>query len=89
MLNVFPASTPSSAAWIASGLIDHGYCAYDRPTAEFIQKWKHAQKNDFLVSESVSYLRRSNQMRDLDFILARFDDINSTFMVIGDQVVEQ
>ena len=77
------------AARIASGLVDQGYCAYDRQTAEFIQKWKRAQKNDFLASESVSYLKRSNQMRDLDFILSHFDDINSSFLVVGDQVVEQ
>ena len=59
------------AAWIAAGLVDQGYSAYDRPTRELIRKWKYAQKNDFLVSESVSYLRRSNQTRDLDFIPGR------------------
>jgi 2-phosphosulfolactate phosphatase len=77
------------AAWIASGLIAQGYSVYDPATAEFIGRWKHAQKNDFLGSESVSYLRRSNQVRDLDFILAHFDDIDSSFMVVGDQIVEQ
>ena len=77
------------SAWIAAGLMDQGYTAYDRATQELVGKWKHAQKNDFLVSESVSYLRRSNQLRDLDFILSHFDDIDSSFMVIGDQVVEQ
>jgi 2-phosphosulfolactate phosphatase len=77
------------AAWIATGLVDQGFCAYDRRTAELIQRWKHAQKNDFLTSESVSYLKRSNQTRDLDFILAHFDDIDSSFMVTGNQIVEQ
>jgi hypothetical protein len=69
--------------------VDQGFCAYDRRTAELIQRWKHAQKNDFLTSESVSYLKRSNQTRDLDFILAHFDDIDSSFMVTGNQIVEQ
>src|SRR5207302_243776 len=77
------------AAWIAAGLVDQGYSAYDRPTRELIRKWKYAQKNDFFVSESVSYLRRSNQTRDLDFILSHFDDIDSSFKVIREQVVEQ
>jgi 2-phosphosulfolactate phosphatase len=77
------------SAWIAARLIDQGYAAYDRATAELVQRWRHAQRNDFLVSESVSYLRRSSQMRDLDFILSHFDDIDSSFKVLGDQIVEQ
>jgi 2-phosphosulfolactate phosphatase len=77
------------AAWIAAGLIDQGYIPCDTSTQELIRRWKPARPADFLVSESVSYLLRSNQMRDLDFILSHFDDVNSAFKVAGDQIVEQ
>jgi 2-phosphosulfolactate phosphatase len=77
------------AAWIAGGLLEKGYAAGDPSTAQLIAKWKHAQQADFLPSESVSYLRRSNQTRDLDFILSHFDDIDSAFKIAGAQVMKQ
>jgi 2-phosphosulfolactate phosphatase len=77
------------SAWIAAGLLDKGYSPGDSSTEELIGKWRYAQPSDFLISDSVSYLRRSNQMRDLDFILSHFDDIDSAFKVVGDQIVEQ
>jgi 2-phosphosulfolactate phosphatase len=77
------------SAWIAAGLVDQGYIPQDRSTEELVRKWRYAHAHDFLLSESVSYLRRSNQMRDLDFILSHFDDIDSCFKVVRDQIVEQ
>jgi 2-phosphosulfolactate phosphatase len=77
------------AAWIAAGLVDKGYSCGDSSTEELIRKWRYAQPTDFLISDSVSYLKRSNQMRDLDFILSHFDDVDSAFKVAGDQIVEQ
>lgn len=77
------------SAWIAAGLVDKGYLAGDASTEQLIAKWRYAQPADFLLSESVSYLRRSNQMRDLDFILSHFNDIDAAFKVVGAQVVKQ
>jgi 2-phosphosulfolactate phosphatase len=78
------------AAWIAAGLVDRDYLPYDRSTEELIRKWRYAQACDFLISESVSYLKRSNQMHDLDFILSHFDDIDSPFKIFRDRIlVEQ
>src|SRR5207253_5669016 len=76
------------AAWIAAGLVDEGYVAHDPSTAELIRRWKPARTTDFLNSESVAYLLRSNQVRDLDFILSHFDDVNSAFRITEDQIVE-
>jgi len=77
------------AAWIAGGLVDNGFSSGDARTEELIARWKFAQPADFMISDSVSYLRRSNQIRDLDFILSHFDDVDSAFKVVGDQIVEQ
>lgn len=74
-------------AWIASGLMDDGYAPEDRETAELVRKWKFASPLDFLGSRSVEYLRRSNQLRDLDFILDHFDDVDCAFRIAGDQIV--
>ena len=77
------------SAWIAAGLLDQGYIPQDRSSEELIQKWRNANVQDVLVSESVSYLQRTNQMRDLNFILSHFDDIDSAFKVIRNQIMEQ
>jgi 2-phosphosulfolactate phosphatase len=77
------------AAWIAVGLVDQGHIPADRSSEDLIRKWKYAHLHDFLISESVAYLRRSNQMADLDFILSHFDDVHSSFKVIRAQIVEQ
>lgn len=74
-------------AWIASGLMDHGYVPEDCETADLVQKWKFAAPRDFLGSASVEYLRRSNQLRDLDFILDHFDDVDRACRIIGNQIV--
>jgi 2-phosphosulfolactate phosphatase len=77
------------AAWIAAGLVDKGYSTGDSSTDELIGRWRHAQPADFLISDSVSYLKRSNQMRDLEFVLSHFDDIDSVFNIVDEQIVEQ
>jgi len=77
------------AAWIAAALVEKGYTPGDLSTEGLIGRWRCAQPADFLVSDSVSYLKRSNQIRDLDFILSHFDDIDSAFKIVGDRVVEQ
>jgi 2-phosphosulfolactate phosphatase len=74
-------------AWIAAGLIDDGYLPEDRETEEMARKWKFASPLDFMGSRSVAYLKRSNQMRDLDFILDHFGDLDCAFRIDGDQIV--
>ncbi len=77
------------AAWIAAGLLDRGYVPRDRSTEEIIRKWKRSEPRDFLISESVSYLRRTNQTRDLHFILSHIDDIECSFKIVGDRIVRE
>src|SRR5438552_340078 len=74
------------AAWFDAGLVEKGFSVGDSRTEELITRWKFAQPTDFTISDSVSYLRRSNQIRDLDFILSHFDDVDSAFKVVGNQI---
>ncbi|MBZ5700333.1 MAG: 2-phosphosulfolactate phosphatase [Acidobacteriia bacterium] len=74
-------------AWIARGLLQAGYTPANEQTAEIIERWRSAPVEAFLVSNSVAYLRRSGQLRDLDFILAHLDDLPSVFELRGDEVV--
>jgi hypothetical protein len=49
-------------------------------------RWRTEPYNAFLKSKSVAYLQRSGQLRDLDFILSHFDDIDTPGKVSADEV---
>jgi 2-phosphosulfolactate phosphatase len=74
-------------AWIAAGLIDCGYRAADRRTAALVRRWKSALPDALMKSPSVRYLRRSDQLQDLAFILDHFDDVDSVFQISGAEIV--
>jgi 2-phosphosulfolactate phosphatase len=74
-------------AWIAAGLIDSGYRAADRRTATLVRRWKSAPPKALMQSPSVRYLRRSNQLQDLAFILDHFDDVDSAFQMSDAEIV--
>ena len=57
------------------GLMESGFIPEDAETQMFVDRWRQAPRNGFLMSRSVDYLRRSGQLRDLDFILEHFDDV--------------
>jgi 2-phosphosulfolactate phosphatase len=74
-------------AWIADGLLQAGFEAANDQTAEIAARWRNAPVEAFLVSNSVAYLKRSGQLRDLDFVLAHIDDLPAVFPLVGDEVV--
>jgi 2-phosphosulfolactate phosphatase len=64
-------------AWIAGGLIQSGFVAEDDATLRLVERWRDAPHDAFRVSKSVAYLTRTGQLRDLDFILSHFDDVDT------------
>lgn len=64
-------------AWIADGLMQTGFAPEDDITLGLAERWRGAPRDAFLMSQSVAYLRRSGQLRDLDFILNHFDDVST------------
>jgi 2-phosphosulfolactate phosphatase len=73
-------------AWMAEGLLRYGYQAENPGTEERVERWKDAAPNACLGSRSVDYLRRTGQLKDLDFILAHLDDLKEIFSVRQDQI---
>jgi len=74
-------------AWMAGRFLEEGYRPEDAETAEVVRKWRDAGPRDLLGSRSVEYLRRSDQLPDLDFILAHVDDLDFSCRIVGDQIL--
>ena len=64
-------------AWVTDGLLAAGFTAEDARTTEIVERWRGQAAEACRVSKSVDYLRRSDQLRDLDFILAHVDDLGA------------
>lgn len=74
-------------AWIAASLVKAGYKPRDTRTAALIARWEGASLREFLISNSVSYLRRTGQLQDLEFILDRINDLDSVPRLRGSEIV--
>jgi 2-phosphosulfolactate phosphatase len=74
-------------AWIAAGLMSRGHVAGNPQTADIVNRWRHAPPSACLGSRSVDFLRRTNQLGDLDFVLAHIDDRREVFEVRDGEVM--
>jgi 2-phosphosulfolactate phosphatase len=74
-------------ALIAAGLVRAGYAVADENTHRVLDRWRGRATTDWQESRSVDYLRRSGQLRDLDFILAHLNDLDRVFAVEDGEVV--
>ena len=70
-------------AWIAEGLIQAHFAPEDDMTERLVQRWRAAPYDAFLESQSVAYLERSGQLRDLNFILKHFDDVQTPGKIVA------
>ena len=68
-------------AWIAARLLGKGYSPGNRQTSTVADRWSDAPPDACLCSRSVDFLRQTNRLNDLDFILGHIDDIRSVFAV--------
>jgi len=73
-------------AWIATGLLRHGYHAENAATKEVVHRWEGQPAEACLSSHSVDYLRRTGQLQDLDFILAHLDDLHEIYSLHGGRI---
>jgi 2-phosphosulfolactate phosphatase len=74
-------------AWIAAQLMKSGYEIRDKNTAGVIQRWESVPPTGLLVSKSVDYLRKTDQLSDLDFILSRINDVDCVCTLQHDEIV--
>ena len=72
-----------ACAWIAASLERAGYTPEDSRSALILNRWRNARITDCLVSKSVDFLRTTNQMADLRFILERVNDLDEAFTLAG------
>jgi 2-phosphosulfolactate phosphatase len=73
-------------AWIAAALMRQGYEAGSPLTTEVVECWRDAPPDACKCSRSVDFLKRTGQLRDLDFILAHIDDLHQVFEVRNGEV---
>jgi 2-phosphosulfolactate phosphatase len=74
-------------ALIAAALATGGHEPADEMTKETLRRWQGRPVDDWQQSRSVDYLRRSGQLRDLDFILAHLNDLEIVCQVEDGEVV--
>ena len=75
-------------AWIAAGLMKAGFAPEDEKTAAIVNLWKDKPVTVCGEGKSAEYLRRSGQIKDLDFILKHVDDLNSALSAKNDEIVK-
>jgi 2-phosphosulfolactate phosphatase len=73
-------------AWTAAGLVRQGYLPENPQTAALISRWRDQPPEACLCSRSVSFLKRTDRIRDLDFIFAHIDDLPAIFAVRNGEV---
>ncbi len=85
--NEFREEDKLCCAWIARGLFNYGYEPEDARTSEIVAEWGEAPVESILGGNSVSYLRRSGQESDVEFILTHVEDIHSTFRLENEEII--
>jgi 2-phosphosulfolactate phosphatase len=74
-------------AAIAEALLSQGFEAGNAATLGIIDRWSGKPVTACLESKSVAYLKRSNQLHDLEFILGHVNDLHSAFTLERGEVV--
>jgi 2-phosphosulfolactate phosphatase len=72
--------------WIGAGLVDAGYEPSDESTARVIERWRKSPADEIVSGNSAEYLRRTDQLRDLDFILGHVNDIADVFVYSNGEI---
>ncbi len=65
-------------AWIAAGLVARGFRA-QQWTSTVIERWRDAPVAAVAAGASADYLRRSDQVADLEFVLTHVDDLDEVY----------
>lgn len=75
-------------AWIAQGLLAAGYEVENARTLACVEKWRGASVAAIATGASAQYLRNTDQVRDLEYILTHIDDLNAVYRYEYGQVVK-
>jgi 2-phosphosulfolactate phosphatase len=75
-------------AWIAAGMIKDGYTSEDEKTGKIVNRWMNELATVCGEGKSAEYLRRSGQIRDLDYILRHLNDLKTPLSIKKDEIVK-
>lgn len=84
--NEFRKEDQMCCAWIAGNLATAGYIPEDSRTVEIINRWSGEGPELARTGKSADYLRRSGQIKDLEFVLSHINDLRSAFVMKGSEV---
>jgi 2-phosphosulfolactate phosphatase len=76
-------------AWIAAELLQAGYQPDDLRTAEVIDRWTGVSVDAVADGPSAEYLRRTDQLRDLEFVLTHVNDLTEVYAVEVGRVIRR
>lgn len=76
-------------AWIADGLLAAGYEAENAETTAIVERWRGAPVDVIAEGASAEYLRRTDQHRDLEYILTHVDDLSEVYRYERGQVIKE
>ncbi|HWB85962.1 MAG TPA: 2-phosphosulfolactate phosphatase [Bryobacteraceae bacterium] len=85
-LGEFREEDQACCAWIAAGLMTHGYLAKNPETKALVRRWYGEPPEACLGSRSVTFLKHTDRLKDLDFIFDHIDDLRSVFAVQDGEV---
>ena len=71
-------------AWIAALLLEAGYEVANARTSAVVARWGGAPAAACASGASADYLRRSDQVADLDFVLTHVNDLDSVVTLLAD-----
>lgn len=74
-------------AWIAELLLVADYRPMNRETVDFIKRWSNKPVSAWIGNKSTAYLRRTDQLADLKFILEHVADLDSLFFLNQGEVI--
>jgi 2-phosphosulfolactate phosphatase len=75
-------------AWIGEGLMNASFQPENRVTIEIVNRWKGVPVEACTKGKSAEYLRKSGQIRDLEFILSHINDLDSVYFIKDDEIIE-
>lgn len=75
-------------AWLGEKLLTHGFEAGNILTTGYLLKWKDYGPDNIASGRSSEYLKKTDQVMDLDFTIAHIDDLKIVPSLVDGEIVD-